>query len=53
MALQSRWTPPVEIDAINNPNITAPIINEQILGNILYLNNEVRSTTDILSLIHI
>ena len=47
MALQSRWTPPVEIDAINNPNITAPIINEQILGNILYLNNEVRSTTDI------
>ena len=38
MTLDSVWTPPVEIDPTNNPELTTDIVNEQIFQNLLFLN---------------
>ena len=39
MTLDNVWTPPVEIDPTNNPELTTEIVNEQIFQNLLFLNS--------------
>ena len=39
MTLDNVWTPPVEIDPTNNPELTTDIVNEQIFQNLLFLNS--------------
>ena len=39
MTLDNIWTPPVEIEPTNNPELTTQIVNEQIFQNLLFLNS--------------
>ena len=44
MTLDRIWTPPVEIDPNNNPELTTDIVNDQIFQNLLFLNSTVPLT---------